>query len=112
MKSKDKLSRYRVILFSITSLLLIVFQIGVYVKLCLYPSILDANLWILLLALLWPFLIKFTKNKYVKIILMIAYLVYFAITAGAFFESMFNPNVNCTGIIYTDFSEWIMGPGR
>ena len=110
----NKLSRFRLIIFSITSILLIIFQLGVYFKICQYPLLSDVNMWILLVALVWPFLIRFSKNKYLQIILLIIYLLYFAITAGAFIQMMFDSSINCSMQLVIDggnLSDWVIGPG-
>ena len=102
---KKLLKKRESILFIITSVLLILFQTGTYIKLCRMPNPFSLNLILLYIALIWPLIIKRINDKRLEIIFFIIYLIYFAIVFGGFLESMYNPNVNCAGTIFIDASE-------
>ena len=91
--------------FAIVSLMLIGFQGAIYCKLCRWPSIHDINLWFLLGALGFPFVLAKLKNKQLYGYLFSVYLIYCAIVAGAFLEALLNLNVNCTNTFYLDLKE-------
>ena len=93
------------IFFVVTAIILLAFQLGVYAKLCRMPRLWDYNMLILYLMYANIFLIKNVKSKMYRNLLFLIYLIYFAIVAGFFIEAMFNPNVNCDGLIYVTLSE-------
>jgi len=106
MKHLKKKERY---LFIISSLLLIAFQIGVSIKLCQFPDLLRANMLMLYVALAVPFFLHKIKDKKLYYVVLLIYIIYFALVAGGFVEAMFNPNVNCTGEIHLKISELVSG---
>ncbi|MBR9699215.1 hypothetical protein GOV09_02060 [Candidatus Woesearchaeota archaeon] len=93
--------------FIVTSLLLIVFQAGVYIKTCKWPDFIQLNMILLYIALLFPFIFERIKNKRIAGALLILYLVYFTIVAVGFTQSIINASVNCEGLIHMDLSDYL-----
>src|SRR3989338_1934094 len=95
------------IFFMFMSLLLTLFQIIVYLKLCTWPTARDFNLLLLLIALIWPFMLSRIKDKRLYVALFCLYLIYIAIVADGFVEALLNPNVNCDGTIFVGMKEFL-----
>ena len=71
-------------IFVVVSILLILFQVGLYMKVCKFPNFLDMNMIFLYIALAMPFIIRKIERKSKKLagILFTIYLLYFILTLG------------------------------
>ncbi|MBD3163913.1 hypothetical protein GF323_01825 [Candidatus Woesearchaeota archaeon] len=113
MKNKKNIS-YKVF-FAITSILLIIFHASICIKTCHYPIWFSLNMIMLYIALVIPFILIRIKNPALMKIILIAYLIYFAITFGGFLSYISNPGVNCdwyekikaSRLIYRNMTDFI-----
>ena len=93
--------------FVITSVLLILFQIGIYMKACAIPNFISWNMIFLYIALVIPIIITKIKNKLIIQILFSLYLIYLIIVLVGFINMMIDLNINCTGATYIDIADLI-----